>query len=267
MIAFLLQCLAATNYLYDAETETWIVNTTTEEASMAGMKYGTKVKNLIITGTAKTAKSYFMSFYTYYLESLVADSLESFDSSAFAECKLLRYFRIPTSCKSIGLSAFEETDLRKIVIPKKWEHIGLYAFKNSNLRSVIIFEPGKKPSVYNGAFDAENLTEVVFCGKSQIPYEGTVFHPNLKTVLVSNKYKGEDFMGHSITKTDVSSYCNTINDEWFEDIWHVFKESSDLHQKIDDKSYIVVIVCFVIIIIITFLIVIPILRRKLTIDN
>lgn len=249
MIVFLLKIISATDFLWDPATETLTLNTTTGVATMAGATiYDKTIRNIIIIGKATKIIDYFYSS-SHKLESVIADNIYTIGVSSFSGCSSLKYFRIPAHCTNIGSKAFKDTALKKVIIPRDWYSIDSGAFQNSSLKSVIFYEPKKNYIIDSDAFDSETLEEVVYCGISKVTSKNKIFHQNLKTVIVPNDYDGTDFLGKGITKKDISDFCETISDDWFEDKWHLHKDpSTEIYAKKSNFIVIVVVICFLLII-------------------
>ncbi len=126
-----------------------VVDKNKEFTSIDGVLYNKKVKALVLVPAAITG--------VFELPASVEEIRdEAFYGSSIAEVKLAE----EPALKYIGISAFENASVEKIVIPAKIEKLNAATFKNANKLTNITFEEGIK---YIGASAFEGcsaLTEI-----------------------------------------------------------------------------------------------------------
>lgn len=96
--------------------------------------YECKINHLIIPDSVKRIEQY--AFHSnIFLECVDGGKgLESIGDMSFKNCTSLKDFSFGTNLKRIGGSAFQNTQLTKIVIPEGLKYVGSYAFKTANLK-------------------------------------------------------------------------------------------------------------------------------------
>lgn len=96
--------------------------------------YECKINHLIIPDSVKRIEQY--AFHSnIFLECVDGGKgLESIGDMSFKNCTSLKDFSFGTNLKRIGRSAFQNTQLTKIVIPEGLKYVGSYAFKTANLK-------------------------------------------------------------------------------------------------------------------------------------
>lgn len=176
-------------------------------------------RHLKITGTATRIGDGLMRNH-YGLISVELNQIETFIQNAFRGCTSLMHLRIPDSCYNIYNYAFYGTNISRVVLPNGWKSIGIYSFADSGLKELIIKEPAEGWFVERFAFDAEGLQRVIYCGNSSLSMniDFEIFSTILPEIFVPNDYDFKNFLGYyHYTQTDVSKYCNNINDNWYDD--------------------------------------------------
>ncbi len=98
----------------------------------------------------------------------VENGVTAIPEDAFWGCKALEAIQLPTSVKTIGESAFEESGLKQIDL-NRVESIGAFAFYYAGLTEVTV--PASVKTIGDGAFmDCANLTKAVVEGSKLAPF-------------------------------------------------------------------------------------------------
>ena len=157
--------------------------------------------------------------------------LTSIGGYAFHYCESLNEIQLPTSLKSIGDYAFEETSLYSVTIPKSVNSFGERLFSYSALESIIFEEPSNIASIGSHTFFSTKIRNIILPSSLQTisgdafwrsyiesisihennPYliqiDDVIYSSNQDVLLLFPIYKViENFEVPSIVKS-INSYC------------------------------------------------------------
>ena len=96
----------------------------------------------------------------YSLERVeVPEGVVRVDGNAFEDCKSLREISLPSTLKSIGMYAFQYTNLENVTLPEGFQEFGSGAFLGSKLKKITL--PASVRTIGSGAFSSTPLEEVI----------------------------------------------------------------------------------------------------------
>lgn len=87
------------------------------------------------------------------------DGVTTIGSEAFIGCTSIESVSLPDTLKSIGESAFENTELTEITIPDSVTVIGQYAFRGASIQSITLSEA--LTGISYGCFENAELQEII----------------------------------------------------------------------------------------------------------
>ena len=96
--------------------------------------YECKINHLIIPDSVKQIEQYAFHSNTFLKCVDGGKSIESIGDASFKNCISLKDFSFGTNLKRIGGSAFQNTQLTKIVLPEGLKYVGSHAFNTANLK-------------------------------------------------------------------------------------------------------------------------------------
>lgn len=154
------------------------------EEEIEQRKEAESVKTLIIEeGITKVGEGAFNSEGNGFinLETLILpESLEEIGRSSFAGCGKLTRVYLPSSLKTISVSAFEKTGIKNIVIPESVENLEC-PFNGCNSLKTITFT-----NASCRVEDCKSLTKIVYANPIKEAKVLAINCPNLKTVTFQN---------------------------------------------------------------------------------
>lgn len=150
--------------------------------------YECKINHLIIPDSVKRIEQY--AFHSnIFLECVDGGKgLESIGDMSFKNCTSLKDFSFETNLKRIGGSAFQNTQLTKIVLPEGLKYVGSYAFKTANLKDngeISHITPDKMYDIHLPV-SLKEIGKAAFCNASNIYTK----EANLNTVRAGARANG-----------------------------------------------------------------------------
>ena len=124
---------------------------------------------------------------------------------------------IPSTVKSIGVSAFKDNHLTEVTIPSSVTSIGNYAFDNNQLTEVTI--PSSVTSIGNFAFRSNSLTEVTIPNGISTIKEGTFAFNELTSIVIPSSVTSignSAFAANKLTEVTIPSGVENIGIGAFE---------------------------------------------------
>lgn len=150
--------------------------------------YECKINHLIIPDSVKRIEQY--AFHSnIFLECVDGGKgLESIGDMSFKNSTSLKDFSFGTNLKRIGGSAFQNTQLTKIVLPEGLKYVGSYAFKTANLKDngeISHITPDKMYDIHLPV-SLKEIGKAAFCNASNIYTK----EANLNTVRAGARANG-----------------------------------------------------------------------------
>lgn len=132
--------------------------------------YECKINHLIIPDSVKRIEQY--AFHSnMFLECVDGGKgLESIGDVSFKNCTSLKDFSFGTNLKRIGVSAFQNTQLTKILLPEGLKYVGSHAFNTANLKDngeISHITPDKMYDIHLPA-SLKEIGRAAFCNAANI---------------------------------------------------------------------------------------------------
>ena len=132
--------------------------------------YECKINHLIIPDSVKRIEQY--AFHSnMFLECVDGGKgLESIGDVSFKNCISLKDFSFGTNLKRIGVSAFQNTQLTKILLPEGLKYVGSHAFNTANLKDngeISHITPDKMYDIHLPA-SLKEIGRAAFCNAANI---------------------------------------------------------------------------------------------------
>lgn len=132
--------------------------------------YECKLNHLIIPDSVKRIEQY--AFHSNMSLECVdgGKGLESIGDVSFKNCTILKDFSFGTNLKRIGVSAFQNTQLTKILLPEGLKYVGSHAFNTANLKDngeISHITPDKMYDIHLPA-SLKEIGRAAFCNAANI---------------------------------------------------------------------------------------------------
>ena len=132
--------------------------------------YECKINHLIIPDSVKRIEQY--AFHSNMSLECVdgGKGLESIGDVSFKNCTSLKDFSFGTNLKRIGVSAFQNTQLTKILLPEGLKYVGSHAFNTANLKDngeISHITPDKMYDIHLPA-SLKEIGRAAFCNAANI---------------------------------------------------------------------------------------------------
>lgn len=132
--------------------------------------YECKLNHLIIPDSVKRIEQY--AFHSNMSLECVdgGKGLESIGDVSFKNCTSLKDFSFGTNLKRIGVSAFQNTQLTKILLPEGLKYVGSHAFNTANLKDngeISHITPDKMYDIHLPA-SLKEIGRAAFCNAANI---------------------------------------------------------------------------------------------------